>query len=97
MSAIPYPDCSFDKVFGTNSIQFSRNLLSDLDEIRRILRPGGLAAFSIQPMWKGSTDGKAVEIGSDLKDAMVEAGFGNCKIEQKRTWPRMIVCALGQR
>jgi SAM-dependent methyltransferase len=97
MSAIPYPDCSFDKVFGTNSIQFSRNLLSDLDEIRRILRPGGLAAFSIQPMWKGGTDGKAVEIGSDLKDAMVEAGFGNCRIEQKRTWPRMIVCALGQR
>src|SRR5581483_4956535 len=33
MSVIPYVDCSFDKVFGTNSIQFSRDLLSDLNEI----------------------------------------------------------------
>ncbi len=27
MSAIPYPDSCFDKVFGTNSIQFPRDLL----------------------------------------------------------------------
>jgi ubiquinone/menaquinone biosynthesis C-methylase UbiE len=97
MSAIPYPDCSFDKIFGTNSIQFSRNLLSDLGEIRRVVRPGGLAAFSIQPLWKGATDATAAEIGSNLRDAMAEAGFNQCRIEQKRTWPRMTVCALGQR
>ena len=97
MSAIPYPDRSFDKVFGTNSIQFSRNLLSDLGEIRRVVRLGGLAAFSIQPLWKGATDATAAEIGSNLRDAMTEVGFNQCRIDQKRTWPRMTVCALGRR
>jgi hypothetical protein len=61
------------------------------------MRPGGLAAFSIQPLWKGATDATAAEIGSNLRDAMAEAGFNQCRIEQKRTWPRMTVCALGQR
>lgn len=97
MSAIPYPDRSFDKVFGTNSIQFSRDLLSDLGEIRRVLRPGGLAAFSVQPLWKGGSDAKAMEIGSDLRDVMAKAGFHACRMEQKRGWPRMTVCALGQK
>src|SRR5205823_13262293 len=72
MSAIPYADRSFDKVFGTNSIQFSSDLFSDLGEVRRGLRSGGLAAFSVQPMWKGGTDATAVEIGSNLKDGILE-------------------------
>ena len=96
MSAIPYANGSFDKVFGTNSIQFSRDLVSDLAEIHRVLRPAGLAAFSIQPMWRGGTDAAAVQIGRDLKDAMTEAGFAGCRIEQKDTWPRRTVCVLGR-
>jgi ubiquinone/menaquinone biosynthesis C-methylase UbiE len=97
MSAIPCPDGRFDKVFGINSIQFSRALRSDLREARRILRPAGLAAFSVQPLWKGGTDAAAVEIGGNLMDAMAECGFGNCRLKQKRTWPRLTVCAMGQR
>jgi SAM-dependent methyltransferase len=96
MSAIPYPDNSFDKIFGTNSIHFSRALSSDLAEIRRALRPGGLAAFSTQPLWKGGTDAAALSIGRDLRDAMADAGFEDCRIEEKDTWPRKIVCALGR-
>ncbi|HVV45312.1 MAG TPA: class I SAM-dependent methyltransferase [Bryobacteraceae bacterium] len=37
MSAIPYPNQSFDKIFGTNSIHFSRALASDRAEIHRVL------------------------------------------------------------
>jgi ubiquinone/menaquinone biosynthesis C-methylase UbiE len=95
MSAVPYADHSFDKVFGTNSIQFSRALLSDLSEVRRLLRPGGLAAFSIQPMWRGGTVAAAREIVRNLTSAMGEAGFVNCRVEEKPAWPRTIVCALG--
>lgn len=95
MSAIPYPDGSFDKVFGINCIQFSSDLLHDLGEIRRVLKPGGLAALAVQPLWKGATNATAVEIGRKIREAMVETGFSECGIEQKRLWPRMIVCAIG--
>jgi ubiquinone/menaquinone biosynthesis C-methylase UbiE len=95
MSAIPYGDCFFDKVFGVNSIQFSRDLPHDLGEIRRVLRPEGLALLAVQPLWKGADDATALEIGRDLRAAMAEAGFVRCSTEQKRIWPRMIVCAAG--
>lgn len=97
MSAIPYPDLSFDKVFGINCIQFSRDLVHDLGEIRRVLKLGGFAALAVQPLWKGATDNTAVKIGHDLREAMIEAGFDECRIEQKRVWPRMIVCVIGHR
>lgn len=94
MSAIPYPDSSFNKVFGINCIQFSPDLLHDLGEIRRVLKPRGLVALAVQPLWKGATDATAVEIGENLREAMVEAGFGGCRTEQRRVWPRMIVCVI---
>lgn len=97
MSAIPYPDESFDKVFGTNSIQFSRALSSDLVEIQRVLRPGGLALFAIQPLWKGGTDAGARAVVRDLAAAMRSAGFTNCAVAEKHAWPRSIVCASGTR
>jgi ubiquinone/menaquinone biosynthesis C-methylase UbiE len=96
MSAIPYPDDNFDKVFGTNSIQFSRAVSSDLREVGRVLRPGGLAAFSIQPIWKGGTDTTARETVRNLAGAMRDAGFVNCRTDEKASWPRAIVCASGR-
>lgn len=97
MSVIPYPDACFDKVFGTNSIQFSRALLSDLREVLRVLRAGGLALFSIQPMWKGGTRAAARATVRKLAEAMGAAGFVSCTVDEKPAWPRAIVCASGIR
>ena len=97
MSALPYPDRHFNKAFGTNSIQFSRALLYDLREVHRVLRPSGLALFSIQPMWKGATNRAARTIVRNLAAAMGDAGFINCTVDEKPAWPGAIVCAAGTR
>ncbi len=97
MSAIPYPDRTFDTVFGANSIQFSRALSADLREIRRVLRPGGLALFAIQPLWKGGTDATAAAIVCDLAIAMRHAGFVDCGVAHKHAWPRAVAWASGRR
>ena len=96
-SAIPYPDRHFNKACGTNSIQFSRALLYDLREVHRVLRPSGLALFSIQPMWKGGTNRAAITIVRNLAAAMGDAGFINCTVDEKPAWPGVIVCAAGTR
>ena len=96
MSAIPYPDRSFNKVFGINCIQFSPDLLHDLGEIQRVMKPEGIVVLAVQPLWKGAPDHTAVQIGTDLCEAMSQAGFKNCRLEQRRLWPRLIACAIGQ-
>jgi hypothetical protein len=54
-----------------------------------------MTALAVQPLWKGATDETSAEIGENLCGAMLEAGFQKCRIEQRRLWPRMIVCVIG--
>ena len=42
---IPYPDGSFDAVFSSNTLEHVTDLDKSLGEIRRVLRPSGLAVF----------------------------------------------------
>jgi ubiquinone/menaquinone biosynthesis C-methylase UbiE len=95
MGSIPYPDDSFDKAWGLNCIQFSTDLPHDLAEIRRVLRPAGMAAFGVQPLWKGATNETAARLGQDLEEAMTDAGFGPVSTEQRRSPPRTAVCVIG--
>src|ERR1700682_5324213 len=51
VSAIPYPDGSFDKVCSINNIYFWPSRGDDLREIRRVMKDGGTLAlgFRIEP------------------------------------------------
>jgi SAM-dependent methyltransferase len=42
MSRLPFPDCSYDKVYSINTVYFWKNLNDEMAEIRRILKSGGL-------------------------------------------------------
>jgi len=41
MDTLPWPDGSFDAITGFNSFQFARNPVAALEEVRRVLAPGG--------------------------------------------------------
>lgn len=45
------PDCSIDIVFGHALLEHVTNLKDVLSEIHRVLRPGGLAWLSGEPIW----------------------------------------------
>ncbi len=45
---LPFPDAAFDRVFTVNTIYFWREVMAGLGEIRRVLKPDGLAAISIR-------------------------------------------------
>lgn len=56
VSSLPYPDDTFDIAFSLHSIYFWHDPFSCLQELRRVLKPGGLLAITIQPKDKWNED-----------------------------------------
>jgi ubiquinone/menaquinone biosynthesis C-methylase UbiE len=86
---LPFDDMQFDRAFSIHSIYFWREPLRALQEIWRVLHPGGLLALTILPreLWG---DGAGIEpvgtptcrpySGDELMDLLQEAGFGRLHI-----------------
>lgn len=64
---LPFPDDSFDRAFSVDTYQAWRDPVAGLDELERVLSPGGRLAL-------GFTSGKA-EHAEGLTDLLVRAGF----------------------
>lgn len=94
VSALPYQDAFFDKVFTVNSFHFWPKPLTDLAEIRRTMKSNGLIAISIQPRW-ATTEQMVDEVGGQLVQWLSKAGFGSIRLKKKELDPISVVCALG--
>ena len=53
---LPAFDEPFDKILAVNATMFWREPVARLEELRRLLRPGGLIAVAHQPRGPGATD-----------------------------------------
>lgn len=62
-AALPWPDCSFDCVLCTASIEYLVRPASILDEVKRVLQPGGVVAISFSDRWFPT---KAIRVWSAL-------------------------------
>lgn len=85
VSSLPYPDESFDLAFSLHSIYFWQNPVDCLKEIKRVLKPGGRLAITIQPKdkWRPNVDAEIMTLffGSDVAALFSEAGYRNVHIE----------------
>jgi ubiquinone/menaquinone biosynthesis C-methylase UbiE len=94
---LPFPEAHFDKIFAINSAQFWKDSVATLNEMGRVLKPGGWIALAVQPRSKGATEDHAYHAGRGLADAMKKAGFNEVHVESRPMKPVSTVCALGQR
>jgi len=92
---LPSFDEPFDKIFTINSIHFWVNPVDCLKDLRKLLRPGGLIAVTLQPRSRGATDATATEIGKELASNLELAGFLHVRLEVKESKPVSVACALG--
>jgi ubiquinone/menaquinone biosynthesis C-methylase UbiE len=92
--ALPFDDASFDTVLSANSVPFWPDQLAGVQEMRRVLKPGGLIAIVLQPVW-AKTDDDVRAIGADLLSLLARAGFQSTRLEFKPMKPIASVCALG--
>jgi ubiquinone/menaquinone biosynthesis C-methylase UbiE len=105
VSSMPYADESFDAVTAVETHYYWPNLVSDLREVRRVLRPGGramLVAESYRGKRFGAADVLVMRVlGSKLltldehRAALSAAGFTDVAVfeEAKKGW----LCVVGQR
>jgi ubiquinone/menaquinone biosynthesis C-methylase UbiE len=77
--ALPFADASFDRVLSINSVQFWESLPLGLCEVRRVLKPGGLAVIAIQPRNIGATAQTTAEWGERLEQTFGAVGFDSIR------------------
>jgi ubiquinone/menaquinone biosynthesis C-methylase UbiE len=105
-SALPYPDASFEKVAATHVIYFWSDVVTTLQEVRRVLRPGGIVAIgfqikehmpSVAQQGFAQTDATLYSQTEEVEALLAASGFTHIHVEmqQAESGPAGF-CALGQ-
>lgn len=83
----------FDKVLAVNAIMFWRQSIDRLEELRRVMRPGGRLAIAHQPRGPGATDATAAAKGEEIAAALTRAGFSEVRVRTMRLKPA-VACVI---
>ena len=91
---LPFEDNKFNKAFAVNSMQFWSNPIEGLQEVRRVLKPGGQVVITIQPMWAKTEE--AVQIVAEkLVFQLKQTGFKQVRLETRPIKPITTVSGIG--
>ena len=91
---LPAFDEPFDKILVVNATMFWGEPVARLEELRRLLRSGGLIAVAHQPRGPGASDETSAAWGREMGAALALAGFPEVRLETMALKPA-VVCALG--
>lgn len=86
---LPYEDWKFDLVTAVETIYFWPNLPQCLQEVRRVLKPGGRFAVMVEvadenSKWVTLVDGMKAYSPEQLKDLLADAGFVEIEVHRKK-------------
>ena len=105
VSQLPFPDDYFDVATAVETQYYWPDLINDMKEVRRVLKPGGSFAVIAETYRGGRFDSlmapvmKLLSSSSlsvqDQEELFVSAGYDDVKVieERKKGW----ICAVGQK
>ena len=103
VSSLLYPENTFHNVFATNVVYFWKDPLANLQELRRVMKPGGrLALYVIAKddllKFKVTQTGVyQLYAGEDLVRLLTQAGFRQARFVTKPERHRTGICALAEK
>lgn len=94
--ALPRFGERFDKILAVNVNMFWKDPTSVLRSLRRLMKPGGVIALTLQPRSRGATSDDT-QAGAKRMAAWLEAaGFGEVRTEILEMAPVAAACVLGR-
>ena len=86
---LPYDDGTFDLVTAVETVYFWPNLPRCLQEVRRVLKPGGHFAIMVEVVdtdskWTNVVEGMTAYPPEQLKQFLDDAGFTKTEIHRKK-------------
>ena len=87
ITALPFADASFDKIFSIHTLYFWKNPALVLQELRRVLKPEGtlVLTFLAKDRWPDGETARTIAgvyTGSEVAQMMREAGFAQVCIDE---------------
>ena len=95
---LPYENEKFDLVTAVETVYFWPNLPGCLQEVRRVLKPGGKFAILVEVVdsdskWTSVVEGMTAYSPQDLKKLLDDAGFTQTEIHRKKpTYATILGC-----
>jgi ubiquinone/menaquinone biosynthesis C-methylase UbiE len=105
VSNLPFADASFDKICAIETFYFWPNPHKNLQEVKRVMKPGGIVAFAMEISKEGTNSsaildnaqrlGFPIYSGQEMKSLLVTAGFINVSYEVIPEREKGWLCAVG--
>jgi ubiquinone/menaquinone biosynthesis C-methylase UbiE len=92
---LPAFEAPFDKVLAVNNMGMWREPDARLQDLHRLMRPGGRIAIVSQPRCPGATAETTVAAGREIAARLTEAGFTCIRSDTLALKPP-VVCVIGE-